>query len=76
MTNKIVSKNIYLGITMVVLAGFLVVGGIGNAFSQNTSDAPSTIPYSGNDTGSGSLNVTDYGSTDNWTNSNATNTVQ
>jgi hypothetical protein len=76
MTNKIASKNIYLGISMVLLAGIIVVGGIGNAFSQNTTDAPSTIPPSGNSTGSGNLNITEGGNTGNWTNSNATTTVQ
>jgi len=72
MIHKIVSKNIYLGITMVLLAGILVVGGIGNAFSQNTTEAPSSKPLSGNDTGSGNINITDGGNAGNWTDSNST----
>lgn len=76
MTNKITSKNICFGIYMVVLASILFVGGIGNAFSQNITDAPSTIPSSGNETGSGNLNLTEGGKTGNWTDSNAAITVQ
>lgn len=76
MTNTIVLKNVYLGITMVLLVGILVVGGIGNVFSQNTTDASSTIPPSNNDTGFGNLNITDIGNAKNWTDANSTINAQ
>lgn len=76
MTKKIFTKNLYFGITLVVLAGILSVSGIGNAFSQNNTDAPSTVPSLDNSTTSGYSNATDGGSTGNWSNSNATVTVQ
>lgn len=76
MTNKIVSKNLYLGITALLFAGILVVGGIGNAFSQNTTDSPSVTLSLSNDTTSGSTNATGDGSTGNWSNTNYTTPTQ
>lgn len=76
MTNKIVSKNLYLGITALLFAGILVIGGIGNAFSQNNTDSPSVTLSLSNDTASDSTNTTGGEATGNWSNSNYTTPVQ
>ena len=76
MTNKIVSKNLFLGIAALLFAGILVGGGIGNAFSQNTTDSPSVTVSLSNDTTSGSTNATGDGFTGNWSNTNYTTPTQ
>ena len=53
-----------------------MTGGIGNAFSQNTTDSPSVTLSLSNDTTSGSTNATKGESAGNWSNTNYTTPVQ